>query len=32
MKNYNWILLMAFTAGLRAAEAPQTNSPVAGTN
>ena len=35
MKNYNWILLMAFTAGLRAAEAPKvnsTNSPAAGTN
>ena len=27
MKKYNWILLLAFAAGLRAAEAPKTNSP-----
>src|ERR1035441_3714497 len=27
MKKYNWILLMAFAAGLRAADAPNTNSP-----
>ena len=32
MKKHNWILLMAFATSLRAAEAPQTNSPVAGTN
>ena len=32
MKKLNWILLMAFAAGRRAAEAPQTNSPAAGTN
>jgi hypothetical protein len=32
MKNYNWILLMAFATGLHDAEAPQTNSPAAGTN
>jgi carboxypeptidase C (cathepsin A) len=27
MKKYSWILLMAFAAGLRAADAPKTNSP-----
>ena len=32
MKKHNWILLMAFATSLRAAEAPQTNSPAAGTN
>jgi hypothetical protein len=31
MKKYNWILLRAFAAGLRAADAPKTNSP-AGAN
>jgi carboxypeptidase C (cathepsin A) len=35
MKKYCWILLIAFAAGLRAADAPKinsTNSPAAGTN
>ena len=32
MKKYNWILLLAFAAGLHAAEAPKTNSPAARTN
>jgi carboxypeptidase C (cathepsin A) len=27
MKKYSWILLLAFAAGLRAADAPKTNSP-----
>ena len=29
MKKYSWILLIAFAAGLRAAEVPKTNSPAA---
>ena len=32
MKKYSWMLLLAFAAGLPAAEAPKTNSPAAGTN
>ncbi len=32
MKKHNWILLLAFAAGLRAADAPKTNSPAGGTN
>jgi hypothetical protein len=31
MKKYSWILLMTFAAGLRAADAPKTNS-AAGAN
>lgn len=30
MKKYSWMLLLAFAAGLRAADAPKTNSPTAG--
>ena len=32
MKKYSWVLLLAFAAGLPAADAPKTNSPAAGTN
>ena len=32
MKKYHWILLIAFTASLPAAEAPKTNSAATGTN
>ena len=32
MKNHSWILLIAFVAGLQAADTSKTNSPAAGTN
>ncbi len=32
MKNHSWVLLIAFVAGLHAADTAKTNSPAAGTN
>ncbi len=32
MKKHSWILFLVLAAGLRAADAPKTNSPAAGTN
>jgi len=32
MKKYSWMLILAFTASLPAAETPKTNSAATGTN